>query len=82
MVAYYFEMPWWVRAAALVLVVGILARLVIRGIGANGHSDLDGTRDELDKPEKHVFMTREMSAWLIIALSVGIPLLVFAVRRG
>jgi hypothetical protein len=80
--AYYFEMPWWVRLAAVALIVAILSRLVIRGIGANGHSDLDGTRDELDKAEKHVFITREMSAWLIVALSVGIPLLVFAVRRG
>jgi hypothetical protein len=82
MAAYYFEMPWWVRVAAVVLIVAILARLVIRGIGANGHSDLDGTPDELDKPEKHEFMTREMSAWVIIALSVGISLLVFAMRRG
>jgi hypothetical protein len=75
-------MPWWVRVAAAALIVGILARLVIRGVGANGHSDLDGTPDELDKPEKHEFVTREISAWLIIALSVGIPLLVFAMRRG
>jgi|HubBroStandDraft_6_1064221.scaffolds.fasta_scaffold3116390_1 hypothetical protein len=81
MIAYYFEMPWWVRVAGLVLVIAILARLVIRGIGANGHSDVDSTRDELDKA-KHVFMTREISAWLIVALSVGIPLLVFTMRRG
>jgi hypothetical protein len=82
MIAYYFEMPWWVRVAGLVLVIAILARLVIRGIGANGHSDVDTTRDELDKPDKHAFITREISAWLIVALSVGIPLLVFTMRRG
>jgi hypothetical protein len=33
-----------------------------------------------DEPEKHVFMTRKMAAWLIIALTVGIPLLVIAFR--
>ncbi len=82
MAAYYFEMPWWARVAGVALIVAILARLVIRDIGAKGHAYREGTCDELDKPEKHVFMTREMSTWLIIAISVGIPLLVFAVRRG
>jgi len=82
MAAYYFEMPWWVRVAGVALIVAILSQLVIRGFGPNGPSDPDSTRDELDKPVKHVFMTREKSAWLIIALSVGIPLLVFAMRRG
>jgi len=82
MAAYYFDMPWWVRVAGVVLIVAILSRLVIRGIGPNGPSDPDSTRDELDKPVKPVFTTREKSAWLIIALSVGIPLLVFAMRRG
>jgi hypothetical protein len=82
MAADYFELPWWARLAALGLIVWVLMRIITRGISANDASDLDGTRDEMDKPEKHVFMTREMSAWLIIALSVGIPLLVFALRRG
>jgi hypothetical protein len=38
MAAYYVEMPWWARLAAVALIVLILARIISRGIGANGHS--------------------------------------------
>jgi len=39
MAAYLLEMPDWARLAAFVLIVAILARIICRGIGANGHSD-------------------------------------------
>jgi hypothetical protein len=66
---YYFEMTWWVRLAAVALIVAIFSWIVIHGIGAKHLDPNDGLNDE---PQKR---SRVWIWWTVAALLfMGYPL--------